>query len=124
MLAVLSLCCAQANADNVQGPYPIYAVKDVPNGYARVVIDSSDMLVGGYVWFTNVESGSTIQLQGSSTYVKTWYYFVPEGTYRLDNKGTNQVLRQINGTSYPEIGDEFKFTHSSGGFISFGPFED
>lgn len=97
------------------GPYPMHYKQEIPSGYSKVIVDSSDDYVSGRVSLKLLSTGSSCNLSGSATYYKQWYYFVPKGEYQVENVGSNYTTK-INGfTAYKG----FKFTFLDSGCVSF-----
>ncbi|MDE5760303.1 MAG: hypothetical protein K2I11_05000 [Bacteroides sp.] len=78
-----------ANANNeqvtkVSGPYPMSYNCSTPEGHAKVVITSTPEFTGGSITFSNQDTGESVMLHGSVTYMSIWYYFIPSGTYVVE----------------------------------------
>lgn len=97
------------------GPHPMTYEGTTPDGYSKVVVTSNPEYTGGWIELTSETGGRNI-VHGSVTYMNTWFYFVPNGSYTVTDM-SDEHTATINGYGQINIGSVVTFNGS--GHIGF-----
>lgn len=97
------------------GPYPMHYDMQKPEGYSKVVVDSSEKYINGSITIKSLVTGETYIINGSATYERTWYYYIPMDEYQVISISADYKTR-INGF---DAYNGYKFKFGEGGSVFF-----
>ena len=97
------------------GPYLMHYDMQKPEGYSKVVVDSSEKYINGSITIKSLVTGETYIINGSATYERTWYYYIPMDEYQVISISANYKTR-INGF---DAYNGYKFKFVEGGSVFF-----
>ncbi|MEL5892429.1 hypothetical protein AAE250_02860 [Bacteroides sp. GD17] len=111
ILFVLAANAGNEQTNDVLGPYSMSNNLPTPEGYARVVITSTPEFTGGSITLLNQDTGGSIVLHGSVTYMSIWFYFIPSGTYVVESIA-NGYSAVVNADGVVSVGSTVTFYKS------------